>query len=165
MPTTILRSPETRQKLARLKSPSRETNDWVLNELLALVPEGDEEGLHTQSFRVGPLNARVDIKDGRLIDHETSQETVGSPSLWSIQWTERAVPDLDGLDPPLARWIVAKPDPATENPDRFFHPPAGPEEYKLRLGDYRLLAILSRETRTILTERVPHRLRVYARGR
>src|SRR5437899_2353668 len=44
--------------------------DPVENKLLALVPEGDEEGLYTQSFRVGLLGARLEFKEGRVVDHE-----------------------------------------------------------------------------------------------
>ncbi|HLB67828.1 MAG TPA: hypothetical protein VJN63_05120 [Thermoplasmata archaeon] len=77
MATTIQLSPETRNKLARLKSTSRETYDEVLNKLLALVPEGDEEGLYTQSFRVGLLRARLDFKEGRLVDHERVKKRLG----------------------------------------------------------------------------------------
>jgi len=70
MATTIRLSSETRNRLARLKSTSRETYDEVLNKLLALVPEGDEEGLYTRSFLVGLLSARLDFKEGRVVDHE-----------------------------------------------------------------------------------------------
>lgn len=77
MATTIQLSPKTRDKLARLKSTQRETYDEVLNKLLALVPEGDEEGLYTQSFRVGLLSARLDLKEGRVIDHERVKKRLG----------------------------------------------------------------------------------------
>ena len=70
MATTIQLRSETRDRLARLKSTSRETYNEVLNKLLALVPEGDEEGLYTQSFRASLLSARLDFKEGRLVDHE-----------------------------------------------------------------------------------------------
>jgi len=77
MATTIQLTPRTRDKLARLKSTQRETYDEVLNKLLALVPEGDEEGLYTQSFRVGLLSARLDLKEGRVIDHERVKKRLG----------------------------------------------------------------------------------------
>ena len=77
MATTIQLTPRTRDKLARLKSTQRETDDEVLNKLLALVPEGDEEGLYTQSFRVGLLSARLDLKEGRVIDHERVKKRLG----------------------------------------------------------------------------------------
>lgn len=77
MATTIQLSPETRGKLARLKASPRETYEEVLNKLLALVPEGDEEGRYTQSFRVGLLDARLDIREGRVIGHERVKRRLG----------------------------------------------------------------------------------------
>jgi len=68
---------ETRNRLARLKSTSRETYDEVLNKLLALVSEGDEEGVYGQSFRVGLLSARLDLKEGRVLDHECVEKRLG----------------------------------------------------------------------------------------
>lgn len=77
MATTIQLSTTTRDRLARLKSGPRETYDEVLNKLLALVPEGDEEGAYSHAFRVGLLNARLDIKEGRVVDHERVKRRLG----------------------------------------------------------------------------------------
>lgn len=77
MATTIQVSSATRERLSRLKSSARETYDEVLNRLLALIPEGDEEGTYTAAFRVGLLNARLDVKEGRLTDHEAVKKRLG----------------------------------------------------------------------------------------
>ncbi|TLZ55729.1 MAG: hypothetical protein E6K17_05230 [Methanobacteriota archaeon] len=70
-------SEKTRERLARLKSSPRETYDELLGKLLTLIPEGDEEGRYTESFRVGLLNARLDIKEGRLTDHREAKKRLG----------------------------------------------------------------------------------------
>ncbi len=75
--TTIQVSPTTRARLARLKSSSRETYDELLNKLLALIPEGDEEGRYTEAFRIGLLNARMDIREGRVLDHAQVKKQLG----------------------------------------------------------------------------------------
>ena len=75
--TTIQISPKTRARLAGLKTSPRETYDEVLAKLLSLVPDGDEEGRYTQAFRVGLLQARLDIKAGRTTDHETVKRRLG----------------------------------------------------------------------------------------
>jgi hypothetical protein len=77
MATTIQVSGRTRDRLARLKAGPRETYDELINKLLALVPEGDEEGTYTESFRVGLLNARLDIKEGRVLGHEEVKRRLG----------------------------------------------------------------------------------------
>ena len=75
--TTIQILPNTRMRLAQLKSGERETYDNVLNKLLQLVPEGDEEGKYTEDFRIGLLNAKLDLKHGRVIPHEDLKRKLG----------------------------------------------------------------------------------------
>ncbi|MCI4368883.1 MAG: type II toxin-antitoxin system RelE/ParE family toxin [Thermoplasmata archaeon] len=65
------------------------------------------------------------------------------------------------LDPPIGRRVVRKLESAASDPDRYFLALVGSDERKLRIGDYRLLALLDPTTRTILIERVDHRSRVY----
>ncbi|TLZ65478.1 MAG: hypothetical protein E6K16_02775 [Methanobacteriota archaeon] len=77
MATTIQVSESTRKKLARMKSSPRETYDELLNKLLSLVPEGDDEGRYTQAFRVGLLEARLDIKEGRLTPLPEAKKRLG----------------------------------------------------------------------------------------
>jgi hypothetical protein len=77
MITTIQVSPTTRERLAALKSSPRETYDQLLNKLLALVPRGDDEGTYTDAFRVGLLNARLDIRSGRTTSHDQVKKRLG----------------------------------------------------------------------------------------
>jgi len=77
MATTIQVSTETREMLARLKSGRRETYDELLRKLIALVPEGDDEGTYTQAFRIGLLEARLDVKEGRLIPLREAKKRLG----------------------------------------------------------------------------------------
>jgi len=82
---------------------------------------------------------------------------------WRIRWTDQAVRDLSRLDHTVARRIVLKIEQAATDPIRFFSRLVGGDDYKLRVGDYRLLALRSHETMTVLVERVDHRSRVYRR--
>ncbi len=77
MITTIQLSASTRQRLAALKTSPRETYDELLNKLMALVPEGDDEGLYTDSFRIGLLGARLDIRAGRTTAHDLVKQRLG----------------------------------------------------------------------------------------
>jgi len=75
--TTVRVSASTRDHLAQLKSDPRETYDELLRKLMALIPEGDEEGQFTEAFRVGLLNARLDVRRGRLTDHAKVRRQLG----------------------------------------------------------------------------------------
>ena len=70
-------SEKTRERLARLKSSPQEPHDDLLGKLLALVPEGDEEGQYTGAFRVGLLLSRLDMTEGRLTDHREIKRRLG----------------------------------------------------------------------------------------
>ncbi len=72
---------------------------------------------------------------------------------------------MDHLDPPVARRIVAKLEQASLHPDRFFARLVGSSDSKLRIGDYRLIAVLVPESKLIVVERVDHRSRIYQRER
>ena len=77
MITTIQLSSSTRQRLAALKATPRETYDDLVNKLIALVPVGDDEGLYTDSFRIGLLSARLDIRARRVTDHDLVKKRLG----------------------------------------------------------------------------------------
>jgi len=75
--TTIQISQETREKLAKLKAYGRESYDELLNELIELVPAGDEEGKYTDDFRAGLLRARLDLIRGRTIPLSQVKKSLG----------------------------------------------------------------------------------------
>jgi hypothetical protein len=77
MITTIQVTAATRERLAALKSSPRETYDELLNKLLTLIPRGDDEGRYRDAFRMGLLNARLDIKAGRVTDHAQVKKRLG----------------------------------------------------------------------------------------
>src|SRR2546423_13325770 len=122
--TTIQVTPATRQKLARLKSSSGETYDDLINKLLSLVPEGDEEGPYTHAFRLGLLQARLDVKERRGLTHEEVKRRLGlGRAPWSIRWTDQAVRDMSRIDPPLARRNLRKAETTALKPMRYFSRP------------------------------------------
>lgn len=77
MITTIQITPSTRERLAALKSSPRETYDEILNKLLALIPREDDEGVYSDAFRMGLLSARLDIRSGRVTEHDEVKKRLG----------------------------------------------------------------------------------------
>jgi mRNA-degrading endonuclease RelE of RelBE toxin-antitoxin system len=67
------------------------------------------------------------------------------------------------VEPPIATRIARKLEDAAGDPVRYSTRLVASDEHKLRIGDYRLLAALDRESQTILVERVDHRSRIYGR--
>ena len=75
--TSIQLMPDTRLRLAQLKSGERETYDELLNKLMSLVPDGDDEGKYTDEFRIGLLNARLDLRNRHIISHGELKKKLG----------------------------------------------------------------------------------------
>lgn len=73
MPASFARIPvreSTRNELERLRKALDGTYDDLLQKLLELVPKGDDEGQYTDEFRMGLLQARIDLLKGRKVSHE-----------------------------------------------------------------------------------------------
>jgi hypothetical protein len=75
--TSIQLLPETRKQLALLKEGPRETYDEIITKLLKLVPERDEEGNYTDEFRVGLLNAMIDVRAGKTVKLSEVKKSLG----------------------------------------------------------------------------------------
>jgi hypothetical protein len=41
------------------------------------IPQGDEEGEYTDEFRFSLLNAKLDVKQNRVISHEQLKQKLG----------------------------------------------------------------------------------------
>ena len=77
MYTTVRVAEKTKEKIEALKEYKRETIDDVLNKLLALVPEGDEEGEYTTEFRAGLLQSLIESKQGKSIPLSQVKKELG----------------------------------------------------------------------------------------
>ncbi|MFA5357830.1 MAG: hypothetical protein WC308_02810 [archaeon] len=77
MYTTVRVAETTRARIESLKEYRRESIDDVLNKLLALVPEGDEEGKYTSEFRAGLLESLAESKAGKTVPLEKVKKELG----------------------------------------------------------------------------------------
>jgi len=75
--TTIQIDINTRKKLNKLKGVLRLTYDELLNNLIDLVPSGDDEGEYTDEFKVSLIRGLSDIKHGRTSTIEEVKEELG----------------------------------------------------------------------------------------
>ena len=75
--TTIRLEIATKKGLEVLKEHKRESFDEVIGKLLALVPEGDEEGKYSDEFRAGLLEAHFEAKQGKVISFDKVKKELG----------------------------------------------------------------------------------------
>lgn len=80
-----------------------------------------------------------------------------------VEYTEKAVDHLEGLDPPVADRVMDKIDEATEWTEHRLDPLANFPYYSLRAGDYRAVITWDRKNDRLIVEAVGHRRNVYDR--
>ena len=82
---------------------------------------------------------------------------------YKVYWTRTAVKDLKKIDKKVVERIIEQVEEATLNPFRYFKKLRAMPLYSLRIGDYRVIASLDHEKRTIVVLIVEHRGIVYRR--
>ena len=75
MTQSIEISTETKKSLDQLAS--NENYDQIISKLLRFVPTGDNEGEYAPEFRLELLNAKLEVIEDQLIDHEEIKDTLG----------------------------------------------------------------------------------------
>ncbi len=80
---------------------------------------------------------------------------------WRIGWSRESVQVLSKLERIDAKRIVNRIEQAAEDPHRYFTRLRGHEDFKLRAGDYRVLALIDNTKETIFIEAIGHRKKIY----
>ena len=60
-----------------------------------------------------------------------------------------------------AERITDKLDDAAENPQHYFERLSGHDEFKLRVGDYRVVALILHGAKTVFIQNIGHRKKTY----
>ncbi len=80
---------------------------------------------------------------------------------FEVEYSEESLFQLRGLDTPAARRIIQKIEDTRSNPHRLFVRLVGRTEYKLRVGDYRVIADIVGNRRVIIIRSMGHRKNIY----
>ncbi len=80
---------------------------------------------------------------------------------FEVEFSEESLFQLRGLDIPLAKRIIQKIESTRSDPHRFFVRLVGRTEYKLRVGDYRVIADIEENRRVIVVRSLGHRRNIY----
>ncbi|MGC8547195.1 MAG: type II toxin-antitoxin system RelE family toxin [Thermoplasmata archaeon] len=80
---------------------------------------------------------------------------------YKIIWSISAVKQLKSLDRSIVKRILEKVDALSINPERYVEKLIGYPYYRLRVGDYRVILEINRESIFILILKVGHRSSVY----
>ncbi|MCX6777912.1 MAG: type II toxin-antitoxin system RelE/ParE family toxin [Candidatus Micrarchaeota archaeon] len=80
---------------------------------------------------------------------------------FSIAYSEESVAILERFDPAVAKRIVSKLQQAAKDPMHYFKRLKDSELYKLRVGDYRVMARLDFAQETLFIATIGHRRNIY----
>ena len=80
---------------------------------------------------------------------------------FELVFDKKAVRELNGLEQETKRRIFSKLRQAKEEPKLFFERLHGRQDYKLRVGDYRVIADLDFGKKQILVTKAGHRRNAY----
>lgn len=82
---------------------------------------------------------------------------------FKIIFSEESLSQLRKLDNQTAKRILDKLESTLKDPKHFFERLAGRDDYKIRIGDYRVLARIMFNEATIFVLSLGHRKNVYER--
>lgn len=81
--------------------------------------------------------------------------------MYEVIFDEITIDLLNKLESSIKERIFKKVIKAKENPQHYFERLAGREDYKLRIGDYRIIADIDNNAKIIKITFVGHRKNVY----
>lgn len=84
-----------------------------------------------------------------------------SQMTFSIIWSESAKKQLDKLDRFVAKRIILSVDKLSDNPYRHVRKIVGSEEFRLRVGDYRVFLDINNNELRVLVLHIGHRSTAY----
>jgi len=76
-----------------------------------------------------------------------------------IEWTDRALKDLEDLENHIAQQIIDKVEDALDFSDHYLSSLKGYNLYKIRIGDYRAIVSIDDKKMTVIT--TDHRKNIY----
>lgn len=80
---------------------------------------------------------------------------------FKLIFSEEALFQLKKLDNQIVSRLLEKLESTVDNPTRFFERLAGRDEYKLRIGDYRIIARILQDDNAIFIMALGHRKNIY----
>lgn len=81
--------------------------------------------------------------------------------MFKLIFDEEAIDFLDTLPKEMRERIFNKISSTKENPFHFFERLVGREDYKLRVGDYRIIVDIDASVGTITVTQIGHRSKIY----
>ncbi len=80
---------------------------------------------------------------------------------YQILWEQDSFNELNALQKDIAQRILEKIENAREFPEHFIEKLKGMPEFKIRVGDYRIILLFDKGNKTLKIQAVGHRKNIY----
>jgi mRNA interferase RelE/StbE len=80
---------------------------------------------------------------------------------YSIEWERNSLDEINGLPKELALRIYDKINEAKENPEHYLEKLKGMPEFKIRIGDYRVILLWLKQEHLLKIQAISHRKNIY----
>ncbi|MBI5177181.1 type II toxin-antitoxin system RelE/ParE family toxin [Candidatus Micrarchaeota archaeon] len=80
---------------------------------------------------------------------------------YEVKYSQEALSIIERVDRPVGRRIAVRISQSAADPLHFFKRLAGSELYKLRVGDWRVLALIDQTGKKVFITAMGHRKNVY----
>ncbi len=80
---------------------------------------------------------------------------------WELKFSRKSIKQLNDLPKEVRERIFKKLQQTKENPLSYFERLKGRQDYKLRIGDYRVMADLNKTEKKIEVTKAGHRKNIY----
>lgn len=80
---------------------------------------------------------------------------------WDTKFSHKSIKQLNDLPKDIRERIFKKLQQTKENPLSYFEKLKGREDYKLRIGEYRIIVDLNKTQKKIEVAKVGHRRNIY----
>ena len=82
-------------------------------------------------------------------------------AIFSLEYSAESLSQLKRLDKAVVKRIIKKIESTQNNPHLFFRRLTGRPEYKLRIGDYRVISQIEEQNKIIFIRSIGHRKEIY----
>ncbi len=80
---------------------------------------------------------------------------------FKVEYSEESLSQLKRLNKNIIKRAIKKVEDARSGPYKFFKRLTGRPEYKLRVGDYRIIADIEQDNGTVFVRSIGHRKEIY----
>jgi mRNA interferase RelE/StbE len=159
--TTIKIQRDTKSQIDQFREYKNESYDEVIKKLIYIVKNLKKEPELSKETIKAIEAARERIKKGHFVSEEEAKYRLGLWWRYTVIYDEIALQNLEKLERKIRKRIFEKIHLTKENPFHYFEKLTARDEFKLRVGDYRVIADIDEKIKRISILFVDHRKNVY----